>query len=505
MRRKRNFVVSRLFGLIGLFLMIGNSFGIYGQGDFEKFRQGQKAQMEQFKKNKQAELKNYRDSLNAEYAGFLEKTWESFNLFREERGFKPMPEPPVYVPEESTAPKPDIPVPMAKLNPLPPGRPSPVKDDSRLPDPDPVPIETEQANTVCFFGTSVRVKATASQDTRLSGVSEQAVADYWKSLSQMPFSVWGEDTRRLRRELSLDDWGTFQLMNKLFEAYVPEGTRNERVVFSVFMMNQLGYRAKIGRAGDKLYALLASHNNLSNTSYFTFGGRGETVKYFVINPSHENLSAIQSCSAEYGTGGKAIDFSVTALPRLSDDENIQTLRFLNDEYSIEYNRNLVDYYATYPCVDFSVYANAPLDNRTLKSLKRVLLPPIAHVSQKEAVDFLLHFVQNAFLYKTDQDQYGYEKWNFAEETLVSSYSDCDDRAVLFAQLVKNLLEMEVVLIYYPGVHLATAVYFDTDQVSGSYVVLDNRKFMICDPTYINADSGMSMPDLQNIPVEIIRL
>lgn len=91
------------------------------------------------------------------------------------------------------------------------------------------------------------------------------------------------------------------------------------------------------------------------------------------------------------------------------------------------------------------------------------------------------------------------------EAWFSAYSDCDDRAVLFAQLVKNLLGMKVVLIYYPGVHLATAVHFDDPQVTGDYVAVGNSKYLVCDPTYIGADTGMAMPDLRDTPVETVRL
>lgn len=227
-------------------------------------------------------------------------------------------------------------------------------------------------------------------------------------------------------------------------------------------------------------------------------------KYYVINPNHKQLSNIQTCNAQFGDGGRTAELSMRALPEFARDAAFQRLNFDGETYDIDYNRNLVEYFATYPCTDFAIYATAPLDKQMLESFKHQLHPRLAGKSQREAVNYLLHFVQNAFRYKTDTDQFGYEKWNFAEETLVSAYCDCDDRAVFFAQLVRNLLDMEVVLVHYPGVHLATAVYFD-EEVQGTYVTTDGRKFMVCDPTYINANIGMAMPDLRNTPVEVIKL
>jgi hypothetical protein len=63
--------------------------------------------------------------------------------------------------------------------------------------------------------------------------------------------------------------------------------------------------------------------------------------------------------------------------------------------------------------------------------------------------------------------------------------------------------MDVVLLHYPGRHLATAVKFDNPQTTGSYVNLNNTKYLICDPTYINADFGMAMPQLRDVAIEVI--
>ena len=65
--------------------------------------------------------------------------------------------------------------------------------------------------------------------------------------------------------------------------------------------------------------------------------------------------------------------------------------------------------------------------------------------------------------------------------------------------------MEVVLVYYPGRHLATAVRFDNPDTTGDYLNVDGKKFLICDPTYIGATLGMGMPQLRQVPIEVIRL
>ena len=51
---------------------------------------------------------------------------------------------------------------------------------------------------------------------------------------------------------------------------------------------------------------------------------------------------------------------------------------------------------------------------------------------------------------------------------------------------------------------STAIRFNED-ASGAYFQLDDGKYFCCDPTYIGADVGESMPDYAGKSAKIIRL
>lgn len=483
-------------------VVVGSAFPQSQRGDIEAFREEQLQRLEQFRSAKQREMAQFRDSLNEAYAWFLEEKWESFNLYREERGFRPLPKPPVYDPSRPQ-PGDEPPAVVVDVPPI------PAADTVPMPDFKPVTPEPKATMTAEFFGTQVRLQQVDKMHIgRLAGVSESSVADFWGRLSKLPVETIASDLQRTGSALRLNDYGLFLLAHELAATYIPGASENERVVFSAFMLNQVGLSAKIGRSGGDLYALLAARQELSNTSYFTFSGGNADPgrRYYVINLRHRQLTEIQTCAAQYGDGGTPLDFAVTAAPQLAYAAGSQQLQFNGINYTVAYNRNLVDYFSTYPCVDFAIYGTAPVDSRMIGDLLRQLSPHIAGKPQAEAVNYLLHFVQNAFRYKTDQDQFGYEKWNFAEETLVSDYCDCDDRAIFFAQLVRNLFGLEAVLVNYPGIHLAAAVRFTDGSLTdgGTYVTVDSSRFHICDPTYINADAGMAMPGVGDT-VEIIEL
>jgi hypothetical protein len=66
------------------------------------------------------------------------------------------------------------------------------------------------------------------------------------------------------------------------------------------------------------------------------------------------------------------------------------------------------------------------------------------------------------------------------------------------------LGLKVVLIYYPG-HLAAAVHFTQPGVTGDYVMVKGQRYVICDPTYIGAPVGATMPNMDNRQAKIILL
>ena len=116
---------------------------------------------------------------------------------------------------------------------------------------------------------------------------------------------------------------------------------------------------------------------------------------------------------------------------------------------------------------------------------------------------LLNWVQTAFVYEYDDKVWGDDRAFFPEETLYYPYCDCEDRSILLSRLVRDLLGLKAILIYYPG-HLAMAVGF-TEDVKGDYILLQGKKYVVCDPTYIGAPVGVTMEGMDNETAKVILL
>lgn len=172
--------------------------------------------------------------------------------------------------------------------------------------------------------------------------------------------------------------------------------------------------------------------------------------------------------------------------------------------SVSVNKHLMEFFDSYPQSNgYNYFVNASLSSELKEQLYPALRQQLEGKSKKKQVQMLLDFVQTAFEYKTDDEQFGRERSFFGDESFFHPYNDCEDRSILFSILVRELVGLDVVLVVLPG-HMATAVQFDTE-VPGSYYNVGGKNYTVCDPTYIGAGIGKAMPQFQNTTARFVML
>lgn len=463
---------------------------------FEEYR---KAYLEQHKQYTQTITNNYnsyRDSLNQQFADFMRNKWV-------EKSFQA----PIPIPVE---PKPAVPI---VLQPEEEGPSEAVEDVVTSPDTPIIDVPFKGVETPIdskplihippqqqadfrfdYYGTEISLPIGELHKFELDGVDENSVADAWLILSSDEYTQLLEQAMAIHSELQMSDWGYVRLVQKATEAFL--GKTDEAVVMQMYLLVNSGYMARMARVDDHLILLLPSMAEIWQYSYITIGD----YKYYMIGDKPVGKCYLleyafpneRSISLEIGRE-QLFEYEAT---------DVRYLPFAGSYIGLTANRNLLDFYADYPLNNtLTVYATSPIYSMTKYQLYPVLRSAIDGLTQAEAANVLLNFVQTSFAYQTDQEQFGREKPMFADEMLFYPYCDCEDRSFFFARLVNDLLGLDVVLLDYPG-HIATAVYF-TEEVSGDYYLIDGRKYVVCDPTYINAPVGRSMPNMQT--AEIVRL
>jgi hypothetical protein len=235
----------------------------------------------------------------------------------------------------------------------------------------------------------------------------------------------------------------------------------------------------------------------------------ENIRYYVIRPGDlpGDLSRIYTYLQDYPGADKVMDMSMTHAPMFNAKEGKRVLAYSHygraDSVTVLYNMNHVSFLSKFPQTNLEVYLTAEPSREAFESLADNLRSKIEGKHEIEAVNVLLHFVQTAFAYKTGADQFGRERWLFPDETLNYPYSDCEDRSILFSFLVRRLLGLEIVGLDYPG-HIATAVAFHSS-VEGKTYESDGRTYVVCDPTYVNANVGMEMPQFATVTPKVVTL
>lgn len=478
--------------------------------NFEKFKQQQNERFNQFTDNQQAEWDAFRKKMNEQYAEFMRQKWEPVETHPEEKPIKEKEvKPAVY---EEPAPSP-TPIPQPKPEPAPkpiPVQPQVVVVPEPTPAPPPVaPVKPKEEIpfkrvSVSYYGSIVSIGFPTSDNLKISKLEENALADAWNVLSDSKFDITIKNALDVRDANNLCDWAYLDLLRRVTEKQY--GTTNEAVLMQAYLMTQSGYRVRMGMTDKKLYLLVASQYNIYNMKFITEDGE----RYYIIGS--KGNEQLHLCKSKFDKE-QSLCLQMTKLPRLGED--LSDKRVLTSRKglsaAVQVNKNLIDFFGNYPsaCINgdfgtrWAAYANTPLDKSVMDMLYPVLKKSIAGMNERDAANLLLNWVQTAFVYGYDDQVWGGDRAFFAQETLHYPYSDCEDRAILFSRLVRDLLGLDVVLLYYPG-HLATAVAFK-GEVKGDWLTYRNRRYIVCDPTFENAPVGRTMPNMDNAKAKIIAL
>jgi len=352
-----------------------------------------------------------------------------------------------------------------------------------------------------FFGVDLEVHYDKSILISMEReITKDGVASTWDTLAGSEYETTIKELKTISKKLRLNGWANYLLVKQVSSSiYTNE---NEAKVFSWFALLKMGYDAHLSYQRNRVVLLLPVEGNLYNTVYYTLKNK----KYYAIDYYNKGkIGSVTTYDNTYEGANASIDFSITDLPLLAEHKKEKHLVFrVNDKnraVNLSYNINILNFFQSYPQVSYENYFSSPESLLLENSIKTSFEPLLRGKSQQEALDLILNFVQNAFAYQVDDTQFNSEKVMFPSETLYYPYSDCEDRAILFSYMVKTLLDMDVVGLKYLN-HMATAVWIE-QKVQGEYIKVGNRRYIVADPTYINAGIGMSMPQFKGSSSYII--
>lgn len=474
-----------LFALSGLSL----SDSLLAQNREDAFRD--------FLQNRNSEKENWRAKANAEFADYLSQAWAAFHISRgKESPLKPVDERPTYYnPSEAPAPfqgRVGLPGTSSWLEA--PYRPEPVSASMATG----VGYDAQQgAVRFNFYGQSLAVPYDAGMRLSYVSAKEKEVSDAWKQLCASNYMPTVEGLRSVIEQNCLNDWAVYMLVKQMTEALYADGKENERLVTQMFLLCQLQFKVRVGSSGKDLVLLLPFKEPIYQVSYISDGGQD----LFIF--SYKTLSTqtpLYTFTRDFSHADNLISLVFDKPIRLGNESTYRNIelplwsKIIGDKVEVPVNAAEIEFLYNYPQTDLPVYHHSAVNEETAKILLRNVKYQVLaqQLSKEDAVAYILSLVQKGFEYKTDYEMFGRSKPLFIEESIYYGANNCKDRVLLFSWLVQEVVGLKTVMYGYPN-HVSCGVSFD------------GSTYVVCDPTYIGAPVGATMPRFQGVDPVVIRI
>ncbi|HXK80623.1 MAG TPA: hypothetical protein PLO05_00510 [Bacteroidales bacterium] len=487
---------SKIYVLIVLLLIV-----------FSKISSGQHDEFEEFKKSyneailfEKEKLNNFLLAQDSAFASYLRYEWEQFNLFSEyEPKQFPGPEKiPIY--ENANNSKTIEKIELTEIETIEFKNPQYTIKPIAIPDSEPIVSDRDfRFININYYGLLIGLEYSEKIiPAKNYSANSNDIAEYWQFISKTEYNSLLEQLLTIKTDYNLNDWAYYLLIDNFSKSISLND--NNSCLLAWFLLTKSGYKVKIAYSGENLLLLIPFVQQVYGMKYYIF----DNINYYVVNGSFKQVNTY---AREYPDANRIMNLEIYQAPRFDNNIQSNNISFLwqNDTINlkINYNINLIEFYDSYPQCDLRVYFNAGISQALWQSLSEAIFDYVYNKPEDEAASFILKMVQTGFDYRTDNDQFGNERFLFPEELFHYPYSDCEDRSILFAYLVSEFLNIPVIGLTYPG-HIATALNFK-DYIIGDIVEYSNKQFVVCDPTYINAPIGITMPEYKSKRVKILDL
>jgi hypothetical protein len=338
-----------------------------------------------------------------------------------------------------------------------------------------------------FFGDSITIPVANSFFVPYTDApSDESVQAFYDKINCSDYQPIVGVLLSYKQKNRLNDWIFYQLIRKTAQQVAPKAENYLRyTLYKWFLLGKCGYDDGLAITEDKLIFFVRSDEQVFDIPYYKRDGK----QYVCLN-KHDYPSLdlenkeLNTVDLQIPEGKQVFSYKVTQMPDFTPadytEKDVQ-FKYRNKQYSfkLKVNPQVKTIFANYPVVDYASYFNIPLSKTAYGSLIPLLKKNVQGMKQKKGVDYLMEFTRNAFLYETDVENFGKEKRLSPEQTLLYTYSDCDDRAALFFYLVKEIYNLPMIAMLYPT-HITIAVKFD--KPTHNTIIYNGEKYSVCDPT-----------------------
>ncbi|MEL6864834.1 MAG: hypothetical protein AAFP19_10455 [Bacteroidota bacterium] len=321
---------------------------------------------------------------------------------------------------------------------------------------------------------------------------DRCIKKYYETMEASgQYQLLLDELLHYKEKWQLSDWLYYVLIRKTVEqlyqgADVEEGKEEMlNTLGTWFYLTKSGYETRLTNVSLKaLFLYVPSNELVYGTSYM----RDRKKRYYNLTAHYQKVNtkgfAFRMNEFEPLRDGQPFSFRTPHLPNLSPQIAHRDIEFKVDDESytlhLELDSNALQIMRQHPTMQPMDYLEVPISQTAKASLLPQLQKLIEGKSNQEAVEILISFTRRAFTYKWDWDIYDDDKAMIADELLFSEYSDHEDRCALFYFLVKELLDLPMIIVSHFNDDLTIGI--ELDQPVGNAFIYNERRYTICDPT-----------------------
>lgn len=465
-----------------------------------------KSEYNAFGAKQKQEYDAFRARQNAEYAEFMAHPWKAVRAEKPiERPDRPDPGP-SFMPDDEKPLKwngetVELTTPRIARD----ADPQPVNPFSISPKPG---LSGAETVSMSFYGTPVELREIVSPQLKMKSADKNEVAAGWRRLSEASTDNLIAECLRVRDELALSDWYYMRLADEVSRRIFPSESP-EQVLLMGYLLNQSGFDVRFAEctADGRLHLLF----NTSGTIYLVPRFSLDGGMYY---PWKEPAGSIRVCDFKT-PGERRVSLAMPHQPRLAFAEGAKREVKVHEHpeltLNVVTNRNLIDMLDDFPNsaigesehTRWLAQAEMPVSPQIEADVYPALREAVAGLSQYDAVNLLLKVAQS-FPYEYDSKLWGRDRIFFMDESWHYPYSDCEDHAINFTRMVRDILGLDCCLVVYPG-HLSAGAAITDGTAKGDCIVSGGKRYTLCDGTFFYAPAGMTAPGYDNskaIPVPV---
>jgi hypothetical protein len=311
---------------------------------------------------------------------------------------------------------------------------------------------------------------------------EAAIMDCYHHLLESDYSVLLSDLEDKKDSLLLNDWMFYTLVRSSVDAIFEKQKAFDKELIVWFLMSHAGFDTRLGYNENNAFLYLRSDEEVFGLPMIESRMRSYYHIPFPLRYPVES-ERVYLLSFEAMPGGRPLSFRWEGMPVLRPVPAEKKIEIRTEDtlyrLSVQYDKAWVNTLAQQPVLSDSEYFNIPVSEILQASLYPQLVRMLEGKTTRKALEILVAFTRSSFDYEDDMKAYGRSIPMTPDEVFHYRYSDCEDRAVLFAGLVHELLQLPVIVIAFPN-HITIGVGGEWDCADAVHYA--GRKYCICDPT-----------------------